>query len=458
MRNDGRPIIACSSGSKENCAISVIRISGFDDLSQLQPYFKCSLQSLSPRKMVTNIVCDHKKDLDSVLLTYFKSPKSYTGENIVEIYAHGSTFNVNQILSLFTRDQVFFQAVPGEFTYRAHKNGKISLSQVEGLELFLNAVNPVASQTGFSLLQGELNQKYLQLRDLYLDVKRSLELLIDFSEDVGEEHAQKELLAHGQAFLDDIFALRSRCQSNISAVINPKVVLYGETNAGKSFFFNKLLGHDRAIVSDEHGTTRDYISEDIFIENVAFTFIDTAGIRGTDFSVEREGINRSHKLIENAFFRILVINPLLDPKEVAIDDCDFIVFTHCDLPIGLKAAQDFVYVTPLQCPYIFSMAGPIGPADKIAPIGPVDTLFSLINSKYLQLTQDEPILVERHRASINAIHDSFAIFFQELRHQNDLGILDSLLETVNSELHSLIGIISPDELLTSIFDNYCIGK
>jgi len=188
---DESPIIACSTGTSSNTAIAVIRLSGFKDLLALQPFFSFNLSKTKKRvSHLTNIQSENQI-LDNGLLVFFPEGESYTGENVLELSVHGNQLNIDRLLNLFIQNAGFRAAGAGEFTYRALKNKKLSLSQVEGLDMLLNASSNLMLSQGLDILQGELHAQYLALYDAFLKLKAAVELSIDFSEDVGEEESQK---------------------------------------------------------------------------------------------------------------------------------------------------------------------------------------------------------------------------------------------------------------------------
>ena len=187
---DDKTIIACSTGTQSNTAIAVIRLSGFKNLPDLQKFFSFDLKKTDNRKShLTNIIFKDKI-YDNGLLVFFPEGQSYTGENVLELSVHGNQLNIQRILNLFINEGGLRSAHPGEFTYRALKNKKLSLSQVEGLDMLLNANSSLMLSQGLDILQGDLHAQYLALYDSFLKLKAAVEISIDFSEDVGAEETQ----------------------------------------------------------------------------------------------------------------------------------------------------------------------------------------------------------------------------------------------------------------------------
>jgi tRNA modification GTPase len=214
------PIIACSTCNHANAALAVIRMSGFKDFSTLGSFFAIS-GPIEPRRVYFTKLVLQGQVIDEVCLSYFEGPKSFNGENILELSVHGNTLNTERIINLFVDHAGFRLANPGEFTYRAMKNKKLSLSQVEGLDLFLNANSSYALDQGLSLLSGNLHEIYLELWDLFLKHKSSLELAIDFSEDVGEEAAREHYLVSLGNFQNKFQTLVKRVDHQCANLLQP---------------------------------------------------------------------------------------------------------------------------------------------------------------------------------------------------------------------------------------------
>lgn len=509
---DDQPIIACSTGTNSNTAIAVIRLSGFKNLLPLQDFFSFDLAKVQSRHShLTNIIFEGKV-FDNVLLVFFPEGGSYTGENVIELSVHGNQLNVQRILELFISKAGFRAAHPGEFTYRALKNKKMSLSQVEGLDMLLNANSSLMLSQGLDILQGDLHAQYLALYDAFLKLKAAVEISIDFSEDVGAEETQKLFTDSFNKFFKLIEALKVRTEGNISSLLSPEIVLVGQTNAGKSSLFNILLKHDRSIVSNIAGTTRDYVSEVIHIGGTNFKLVDTAGIRESNDVIENIGIDRAMGILNRAFYKILVVNPYETNadylKKFSDIDFDFLIVSHSDKedfssenakinyseirvqnvgkasfkngggsiepvtisgPMGplLKDNGPIEPVSKSNGPIepVSKNNGPIEPLSKnIAPIepklsGPIEPILKAhIQEKFEKMTANNPILLDRHRTVINKIYSKSIDFSNNIKDLDDVAILSSEVNLLGHSLTELIGIVSPDDVLNSIFANFCIGK
>jgi tRNA modification GTPase len=449
------PIIACSTSVHSNAAIAVIRISGFKSINQFINFFSKDLSGpIEPRKVYfTNLVLQGQV-IDELCLTYFQGPQSYNGENILELSVHGNLLNVDRILNLFLVHGACRLAQPGEFTYRALKNKKLTLSQVEGLDLLLNANSGYALDQGLSLLTGNLKQIYQELYDLFLVHKSSLELSIDFSEDIGEEAAKTYFQNSLSQFSSKFRTLVKRVAPMEYNLICPEIVLAGLPNSGKSSLFNYLLSDERSIVSSQAGTTRDYIAETVLIEGVKYKLVDTAGIRESDDFIEVEGIRRTKLMLCQSFFSILLINPfeIVDGfNELMNSKFDLIIFTHSDLPGFIEKRELLVK--------LFPFLGSMGAINLINISQEWENSFhKLVNNKYLEQVTKQPILLDRHKHLIMKTSEILQGYQALSLSQNDIGILSHELNTLGHCLSELLGIISPDQVLNSIFSNFCIGK
>jgi len=449
------PIIACSTCSHAHAAMAVIRISGFKSLSQFAPFFKKDLTGpIEPRRVYyTNLVLQGQL-VDDICFTYFKGPKSYNGENILELSVHGNTLNIERILDLFVTHGGCRLASPGEFTYRGLKNKKLNLSQVEGLDLFLNANSGYALEQGISLLSGNLHDIYQELYDLFLIHKSSLELSIDFSDDIGEEAAREYFTSSLEKFAKKFQSLVKRVQPMEHNLVAPEIVLAGLPNSGKSSLFNFLLSEERAIVSSIAGTTRDYITETISIEGVKYKLIDTAGIRESSDTIESEGIKRSKTKMSQSFFNVLLINPLeivTGFSELLENRFDLILFTHADVP-GFKEAREKLVT---QYPKL----GPMGAIDLMSLGAEFEATFrERLNNKYLETIKDQPILLDRHKQLILQTSTVLSNYQVLSASELDVAILSHELNALGHCISELLGIVSPDQILNSIFSNFCIGK
>jgi len=452
MNLDDKVIVACASGSQSHAAISIIRLSGKNFLSQISTFF--INKSFKPFKMTRSRYVVSGVDWDDLCYCFFPSPKSYTGEDVLELYVHGNILNVRRFLDHLSSLPDFRLALPGEFTRRALSNNKLTLSQAEGLDLFLNANSPIALSQGISLMHGELHHLYLELFESFKRHKASLELLLDFHEDVGEEQARENLNQSWLDFESKITHLYNRTRVDSSSLLRPEIVVAGLPNAGKSTFFNLVLGENRAIVTSIAGTTRDYLSEDFSFKNVIYRLTDTAGIRTTNDEIESEGIKRGLSRLGHSFFSILLINPFeSDPtglKDLLSKNFDLVLLTHSDRLDFHKAIQDLEKASGL----VLSGHTQI----SLLKDNNINDLLDFVNKKYLTLNTGDPILQDRQRQVLSKTYNLSCSYRGILANESDIGILSHELNALAHCLEDLLGLVSPDEVLDHIFANFCIGK
>ena len=284
-------------------AISVIRLSGPEALTIADKVIRCRRGNISDAKGYTirfgEVLDDTGALIDEVLTSVFRAPHSYTGENSVEISCHASSYIVSRIMELLYAAGAR-AAEPGEFTQRAYLNGKMDLAQAEAVADVIASQNAAAHRIAFKQMKGGFSSELRDMRGELLELVSLMELELDFSEEEVEfadrsrlDTLLEQITAHVSRLIDS-FRLGNAIKNGVP------VAIAGATNTGKSTLLNALLGEDRAIVSDVHGTTRDTIEETLNIDGVLFRFIDTAGLRETSEIVEKIGIERTFKKISEA--------------------------------------------------------------------------------------------------------------------------------------------------------------
>jgi tRNA modification GTPase len=300
-RQPGDPIAAISTPAGEG-AIALVRISGANATAVADKIFrgKEKPSQFAPRvQHVGEIVDETGRLVDQAIVSAHRAPASYTGEDLVEISCHGGTLVTAKVLEACLRAGAR-AARPGEFTERAFLNGKMDLTQAEAVIDLIRAKTDLALRAATEQLEGRLSENIKRIRDGLVDLIAHIDAAIDFPEEGIAPDEGEKLLARLGSIQNDISVLLATADQGRILREGVRVVIYGATNAGKSSLLNRLLGYDRVIVSDSHGTTRDTIEETISLRGVPIRLLDTAGLRSSASELEREGISRTEKSLRTA--------------------------------------------------------------------------------------------------------------------------------------------------------------
>lgn len=424
--------------------VALIRVSGNKALKAVEFFFSKQLQKVRyayfGKWENTNGV------LDEVLCTYFKNPASFTGEDVVEIACHGSTFIQEQILHDLASQGIHI-AQPGEFTMRAYLNGKMDLSQAEGVMDLISSRSKMAHQMAMKQLKGGLSNEIHTLRDKLLHFASMIELELDFAEEDVEFADRTQL----QELLVEIHQYLSKLHSSFktgNALKNGiPVAIVGRPNAGKSTLLNAFLNEERAIVSDIPGTTRDTVEERFYIDGIEFRLMDTAGIRETEDSIEKAGIERSLAKIEEAQIVVYIYDTYtVSPFELESDLNLIAAKNDICIPVAnksdLKEAQNnHLSISAKEKIGIEQLEAQL----KKLALSQVDLNQTMIsNARHAQLLS--LALEELNKVKMGLDH---AV-------PSDLVAMD--IRAVIRHLSEITGDISTDELLGNIFSRFCIGK
>ena len=457
-------------------AISVIRMSGPQALEIADKVIRCRKGTLSSAKGYTlkfgTIIDASGAVVDEVLASVFRSPHSYTGENSVEISCHASSYIVSTVMGLLYEAGAR-AAEPGEFTQRAYLNGKMDLAQAEAVADVIASQNAAAHRIAFKQMKGGFSSELRDMRGELLELVSLMELELDFSEEEVEfadrsrlDSLLEQIIAHVSRLIDS-FRLGNAIKNGIP------VAIAGATNTGKSTLLNALLGEDRAIVSDVHGTTRDTIEETLNIDGVLFRFIDTAGLRETDEVVEQIGIQRTFKKISEASIILGMIDLTRDFESTRetirsiIEKVDFscqkLIFLLNKTDISDVRANtdttDFI-ISELENKGVARTNTAIIPISAKTGSGVGNLRTHLADSQRDLLADSDTTLVTNQR-HIQALTDARTSLLR-VRSGLAAGLPTDLaaqdIREAIYHLGSIVGEISSDEVLGNIFRNFCIGK
>lgn len=443
-------------------AVAMIRISGNDAIHIIEKIFvpiskKNSLNPNNTGSIHLGKIIFKDKILDEVLLTLFLAPHSYTGENVIEISCHGSTFIQQQILIAIIHSGAKL-ADPGEFTLRAFMNGKMDLSQAEAVADLISSESESAHTIAMNQMRGGFSKEIAFLREQLLNFSSLIELELDFSEEDVEfaNRASLKDLIEQIKFkiikLIDSFAIGNVIKNGVP------VTIVGRPNVGKSTLLNLLLKEEKAIVSEIPGTTRDVIEDVIFIQGVRFRFIDTAGIRHTNDTIEILGINRTFAKIEQTKIIILLLDPQQDFTDIErqINEIKPTKDQHLILVVNKIDLTDsnpkIIAKTILDYPVIHISAKKNLNLDLL--------IAQLISSIHLDNFNQSSVVISnvRHYQALTCALEGIVRVGEGLENnlQSDFIAMD--IRSILHYLGEITGEITTNEILGNIFSKFCIGK
>ena len=463
----------CALATPAGGAIGIIRVSGNESISITDKVFrsvsKKPLSEARPNTLHYGEILDKQgKTIDDVLVSVFKAPHSYTGENSIEISCHGSRYILQQVLQRLI-EVGCRQAEPGEYTRRAYMNGKMDLSQAEAVADLIASTNKATHDMAMSQLKGHFSSELSRLREKLLKMTSLLELELDFSDHEELEFADRsELKALAEEIEHRITTLAHSFETGNALKQGIPVAIVGNTNVGKSTLLNRLLHEEKAIVSDIHGTTRDVIEDTTEIDGITFRFIDTAGIRETDDVVENIGIERTFQKLDEAKIVIWVTDAEPSPEE----EKQILERTAGKQLINIQNKMDElanpdVYRKDLIDMNTLNSNLPEGLNLQVIHASAklninLDVLErALVKAADIpEITENDVIITSaRHYEALTKAHESL----QRVLESMDMGMSgDIIAEDLKMVLDALGeitgGQISSQETLNNIFKHFCIGK
>ena len=464
----------CALATPAGGAIGIIRLSGSDAITLTDKIFQSangkSLEEAKPYTLHYGEIKDKDGNtIDDVLVSVFRAPHSYTGENSTEISCHGSRYILQQVLHRFT-EVGCRQAEPGEYTRRAYLNGKMDLSQAEAVADLIASTNKATHKMALSQLKGHFSNELSLLREKLLKMTSLLELELDFSDHEELEFADRsELQALAEEINHKITTLAHSFETGNALKQGVAVAIVGKTNVGKSTLLNRLLHEEKAIVSDIHGTTRDVIEDTTLIDGITFRFIDTAGIRKTDDVVENIGIERTFQKMEEAKIVIWLLDE--QPSASEIEEMKLknqgkkllVVFNKMDKLEDEKLEFD---------KFTHSCGSDSGEAESCEAESPLfisartgENVSSLEQALVKaadipEITENDVIITSaRHYEALLRAQASLSRVLESMEMGMSGDIIAEDLKMVLEELGEITGgQISSQETLNNIFKHFCIGK
>lgn len=469
----------CALATQAGGAIGIIRLSGSNAITLTDKIFQSangkSLEEAKPYTLHYGEIKDKDGNtIDDVLVSVFRAPHSYTGENSTEISCHGSRYILQQVLHRFT-EVGCRQAEPGEYTRRAYLNGKMDLSQAEAVADLIASTNKATHKMALSQLKGHFSNELSLLREKLLKMTSLLELELDFSDHEELEFADRsDLQALAEEINHKITTLAHSFETGNALKQGVAVAIVGKTNVGKSTLLNRLLHEEKAIVSDIHGTTRDVIEDTTLIDGITFRFIDTAGIRKTDDVVENIGIERTFQKMEEAKIVIWLLDE--QPSASEIEEMKLknqgkkllVVFNKMDKLENDKLAFDkFTHSCGSDSSESESSEGESNEAESPLFISArtgenVSSLEqALVRAADIpEITENDVIITSaRHYEALLRAHNSLSRVLESMEMGMSGDIIAEDLKMVLEELGEITGgQISSQETLNNIFKHFCIGK
>ena len=438
----------CALSTASGGAIAVVRVSGPQAIEITNAILK---KDISKAKGYTLHFCEVKENVDHVLVSVFRAPHSYTGEDSTEISCHGGYYIVQQILNLLMESGAR-QALPGEFTQRAFMNGKMDLSQAESVADLIAATNRAAHNMAMSQLRGNFRNDLEDLRQQLLKLTSLLELELDFSDQDITFTEREQLLQTAQNIQKHINGLRQSFKVGNAIKNGVSVAIIGAPIVGKSTLLNTLLHEDKAIVSSIQGTTRDVIEDVIQIQGTTFRFIDTAGIRKTRDQIEKMGIERSIQAAERADIILLLTDSDNQFPDIRIPDGKPVlkVVNKCDQT--LPSASFLYHKMPTD--NVFHISSVTGDGMELLTEALVRT------AAIPEIKENDTIVTNvRHYEALTKSHLALSRAIKSIHEEvpNDL-IAQDLRECLHFLGEITGGEITSDEVLQNIFRNFCIGK
>ena len=456
---DFEDIIIAQATPPGKGAISIVRMSGAGCIEVLNNFFSKDLEEVKGNEAVFGNFKEAKtgKVIDECVLTIYRAPRSYTKQDSVEISCHGSPFVVNKIIQSLLGSNVRM-ANPGEFTQRAYLNGQMDLVQAEAVADLINSESDMGHETALSHLKGEFSKKMKNLRSKLVRLGSLLELELDFSEEDVEFADRKELKQNLQEVEAMLISLLESYKTGNAIKNGIRTVIAGLPNAGKSTLLNAMLGDDRAIVSDQAGTTRDVLEESIYLNGIKFILTDTAGLRDSNDTIESEGIRRALNKVSAADIVLYVLDvtrPDLDVRAIQDEISKLnsegkvlLIFNKMDLHPTFNG--DHLLENSSSHSYISCSA------------------INKMNVPYIQEKLVELSLGEIKDGTVVTSQRQYEALLKALDaiqatvHDLDLGQTEDLIATnLKRGLHHvglITGEIHTDELLEKIFSEFCIGK
>jgi len=439
--------IAAISTAYGRSGIGVIRVSGDNVLKIIDAFID---KHLLPRVATNALIYDeHGQAIDDIIAIYYKSPRSFTGEDMLEIQCHGNPVILDSILSIICKD-LASHAKPGEFTERAFINNKIDLTQVEAVADIINATNTMSANAALRSLRGDFSIRINSLLEDLLDTRSSIEAAINFPEDESPDVTTAYTSEKIKNLLDNIASLTLSVDHGIAMNQKPVLAIIGKPNVGKSSLANLLLGEDRSIVSDEPGTTRDAIQHDLLLDKFHVTIIDTAGIRKTHNKIETAGILMTKKSADLSTLTLYLVD-----DTVGFDEEDETILKNNEID-NFWIISNKIDLSSDPSPSVSNNCFKTIRLSILKNSG-IDLLKHELSNHLIPSDQSAGTARVRHLDHLNKATEHLYL----CKKYNDNHHLDLVAEELKGVHLNMVQILGGDineDLLDKIFSEFCIGK
>ena len=453
--------IAAIGTALSNSGISIIRISGKDSLSIINKIFKTN-HEIEPNTIVFGKILKNNEFIDNVLLSYFKAPHSYTGEDICEINCHGGTQITRQILEIVLENGARL-AEPGEFSKRAFLNGKMDLSQAEAVINLINAKTQTETRIAAKNLEGNLSKKIRELREELVELMAKIEVSVDYPEYDYEEVEPDSIVNLLDKKINEINNILKTYEHGKYIRNGVNVAILGKPNVGKSSLLNNLANYDKAIVTDIPGTTRDIVEETINLGDIVLNISDTAGIRDTDDIIEKIGVEKSLKILEEMDLVIYIIN-----GQDGISKEDFEILSKIQNK-GLKYILAINKIDVAQKDVLNAILKEIKQNKLNDPVfisvqenegieNLKNEIIKLFNSNDLDYVHELIITNERHKNLLKKSVDYLYDAKKEISLGQPIDIVSIYVKKATKTLGEIIGADVTEDIISKIFEKFCLGK
>ena len=453
--------IAAIGTALSNSGISIIRISGKDSLSIINKIFKTN-HEIEPNTIVFGKILKNNEFIDNVLLSYFKAPHSYTGEDVCEINCHGGTQITRQILEIVLENGARL-AEPGEFSKRAFLNGKMDLSQAEAVINLINAKTQTETRIAAKNLEGNLSKKIMELREELVELMAKIEVSVDYPEYDYDEVEPDSIVNLLDKKINEINNILKTYEHGKYIRNGVNVAILGKPNVGKSSLLNNLANYDKAIVTDIPGTTRDIVEETINLGDIVLNISDTAGIRDTDDIIEKIGVEKSLKILEEMDLVIYIIN-----GQDGISKEDFEILSKIQNK-GLKYILAINKIDVAQKDVLNAILKEIKQNKLNDPVfisvqenegieNLKNEIIKLFNSNDLDYVHELIITNERHKNLLKKSVDYLYDAKKEISLGQPIDIVSIYVKKATKTLGEIIGADVTEDIISKIFEKFCLGK